>query len=267
MNYKFVELNVEDNVAMIGLARTETLNALNLEFAREITEAMRELNNKDDVRVIILTSHAKVFCAGLDLKDYTSLGLDGSAKNNLDFPERLHYLFDCCNALEECRKPVIAAVHGMCIGGGLDIISASDIRLCTEDATFSLREAAIGIVADMGVLQRLPLIIGQGFTREMAYTARFFSAQEVERMGLINTVYPDYDTMVEGAKKLAVLIAQNPPLAVQSTKDILNNGRFSTIQNGMSYAKQKNMVLFTSEDLREAMSAFSEKRKPNFKGR
>lgn len=267
MDYKFVELNVEDNVAMLGLARRESLNALSLEFAREITEAVRELNDRDDVRVIILTSHAKDFCVGLDLKDFTSLGLDGSAKSNLDFPEKLHYLFDCCNILEECRKPVIAAVHGMCIGGGLDIISASDIRLCTEDATFSLREAAIGIVADLGVLQRLPLIICQGFTREMAYTARFFSAREVERMGLINTVYPDYDTMVTGAKKLAVLIAKNPPLAVQSTKDILNSSRFSTIQNGMSYAKQKNMVLFTSEDLREAILAFAEKRKPEFKGR
>jgi enoyl-CoA hydratase len=101
----------------------------------------------------------------------------------------------------------------------------------------------------------------------MAYTARFFSAREVERMGLINTVYPDYNTMVAGAKKLAVLIAENPPLAVQSTKDILNSSRFSTIQNGMSYAKQKNMVLFTSEDLREAILAFAEKRKPEFKGR
>jgi enoyl-CoA hydratase len=267
MDYKFVDLKVEDNVAMLGLARTESLNALSLEFAQEITEAVRELNDRDDVRVIILASHAKAFCVGLDLKDFTSLGLDGAAKSNLDFPEKLHYLFDCCNILEECRKPVIAAVHGMCIGGGLDIISASDIRLCTEDATFSLREAAIGIVADLGVLQRLPLIIGQGFTREMAYTARFFSAREVERMGLINTVYTDYDTMVEGAKKLAVLIATNPPLAVQSTKDILNSSRFSTIQNGMSYAKQKNMVLFTSEDLREAISAFAEKRKPDFKGR
>ena len=267
MDYTFVELKVENNIATLALDRAESLNALSLAFTAEITEAFRELNAMDEARVIILKSNAKAFCAGLDLKDISSMGLDGKAKSNLDFPEKLHYLFDCCNVLEECRKPVIAAVHGMCIGGGLDIISACDIRLCTEDATFSLREAALGLVADMGVLQRLPHIIGQGFTREMAYTAGFFSASEVERMGLVNAVYADEEALMEGAKKLAFRIAENAPLAVRSTKEVLNFSRYTNIQEGMSMAEHKNMVLFTSEDFMEAATAFMEKRKPDFKGR
>jgi len=153
------------------------------------------------------------------------------------------------------------------VGGGFDMIAACDIRLCTEDATFSLREAGIGLVADMGILQRLPLIIGQGFTREMAYTARFFSAREVARMGLVNGIYADREALMEEAKKLAALIAENAPLAVQQTKKVLNYSRSATVEDGMSMAMQKNMVLLFSQDVREAMTAFMEKRNPRFKGK
>jgi len=155
--------------------------------------------------------------------------------------------------LEECPKPIIAAVHGKCVGGGLDIIAACDIRLCTEDATFSLREAGIGLVADMGILQRLPLIIGQGFTREMAYTARFFSAKEVARMGMVNGICVNREALMDEAKKLAALISENAPLAVQQTKKVLNYSRSATVEDGMSMAMQKNMVLLFSQDVREAM--------------
>jgi enoyl-CoA hydratase len=155
----------------------------------------------------------------------------------------------------------------MCIGGGLDIISACDIRLCAEDASFSLREAAVGLVADMGVLQRLPHIIGQGFAREMAFTARFYNAKEAEKMGLVNAVYPGRDALMEGARALAQQIAVNAPLAVQATKEVLNMSRHATVEDGMSLAKHKNMVLFASEDLKEAFRAFMEKRKPDFRGR
>jgi enoyl-CoA hydratase len=268
MSYRNVEVEIVNGIGTISLARTDSLNALSLAFTAEIVRSVRDLDTDDEVKAIILKSNAdKAFCAGLDLKDFLSLGLDGKAKTSLEFPETLKDLFDCCNALEECNKPIIAAVHGMCIGGGLDMISACDIRLCTEDATFSLREAAIGLVADMGVLQRLPFIIGQGFTREMAYTARFFTAREAERMGLVNTVYQDRDSLLKGAKHLAVQIAENAPLAVQATKEVLNLSRTTTVQEGMTLAIHKNMVLLTSEDLQEAIAAFTERRKPEFKGR
>ena len=267
MAYKFIKLKVEDSVGILTLARTESLNALNLEFAAEIIEAVKELSETEEVRAIIITSDAQIFCAGLDLKDFISVGLDSTLKDSFEFPQKLHELFDCCNVLEECSKPIIAAIHGKCVGGGLDMIAACDIRLCTEDATFSLREVGIGFVADMGVLQRLPLIIGQGFTREMAYTARFFSAEEATRMGLVNSVYANREALMLEAKKLAATIAENAPLAVQQTKKALNYSRSITVKDGMTMAMQKNMVLLFSKDVREAVTAFMEKRKPRFKGR
>jgi len=267
MSYKFIDLEVNDHVATITLAKTESLNALDVPFSAEIVEAFREVNMRDDVRVVILCSRAKAFCAGLDIKAFTSSGIDGSAKASLEFPEKLRALFDSCDLIEACRKPVIAAVHGMCIGGGLDIISACDIRLCAEDASFSLREAAVGLVADMGVLQRLPHVIGQGFTREMAFTARFYNAKEAEKMGFVNAVYPSRDALMEGARTLALQIAGNAPLAVEATKEVLNVSRDASVLDGMNLAKHKNMVLFASEDLKEAFRAFMEKRKPDFRGK
>ncbi|MBN2570334.1 MAG: enoyl-CoA hydratase/isomerase family protein [Deltaproteobacteria bacterium] len=267
MNFKSIKLDVSNNIATLSLARTETLNSISLAFADEIIQAVKHLDSDDDVNVIILKSDARIFCAGMDLKDFASLGFDGKAKSSLEFPIKIDQLFECCNVFEECRKPVIAAVHGACVGGGLDMISACDIRLCSEDATFCLKEAAIGFVADMGVLQRLPFIIGQGFTREMAFTARFYAAREVERMGMINMVYPDVESLMEGAKKLAAQIAANAPLAVGATKEVLNYNTKAAIQEGMSMAVHKNMVLVSSEDVKEAASAFIEKRNPNFKGR
>jgi enoyl-CoA hydratase len=267
MSYQFLEIAIEDCVATVTLARTDSMNALSLAFTAEIAQAFRELGANDEVRVIVLASKAKAFCAGLDLKEFAAIGLKGTAKSSLEFPEKLRALFESCDGIEACPKPVIAAVNGMCIGGGLDIVSACDIRLCTQDATFSLREAAIGLVADMGVLQRLPHVIGQGFTREMAYTARFYTATEAEKMGLVNAVYPDQPAMMDGAKKLARQIAANAPLAVQATKEVLNVSRHIPVEDGMSLAKHKNMVLMLSQDLKEAFVAFMEKRKPAFKGK
>jgi enoyl-CoA hydratase len=267
MSYQFLEITIEDHVATVALARTESMNALSLSFTAEIATAFRELGVNDEVRVIVLASKAKAFCAGLDLKEFAAIGLRGTAKSSLEFPEKLRALFESCDGIEACPKPVIAAVNGMCIGGGLDIVSACDIRLCTEDASFSLREAAIGLVADMGVLQRLPHVIGQGFTREMAFTARFYKAKEAEKMGLVNAVYPDQPSMMDGAKKLARQIAANAPLAVQATKEVLNMSRHVPVEDGMSLAKHKNMVLMLSQDLKEAFVSFMEKRKPDFKGK
>ena len=267
MSYQNLEIAIEDHVATVTLARTESMNALSLSFTAEIAKAFRELGANDEVRVIVLASKAKAFCAGLDLKEFAAIGMKGTAKSSLEFPEKLRALFESCDGIEACPKPVIAAVNGMCIGGGLDIVSACDMRLCTEDASFSLREAAIGLVADMGVLQRLPHVIGQGFTREMAFTARFYKAQEALAMGLVNAVYPDQPALLEGAKKLARQIAANAPLAVQATKEVLNVSRHVPVEDGMSLAKHKNMVLMLSQDLKEAFVSFMEKRKPEFKGK
>ncbi|HOO36957.1 MAG TPA: enoyl-CoA hydratase-related protein [Deltaproteobacteria bacterium] len=267
MDYRCIEVQTDNHVAMVSLNRVDALNALSYELATEITDVFHALDADDNVWVVILRSNARIFSAGLDLKDAMSRGIIGNTKKLLDIPLSEKNLFECCHAIEECRKPVIAAVHGKCVGAGLDIISACDLRLCTEDAEFSLREARIGIVADMGVLQRLPYIIGQMYTRQMAYTGRFFSAPEVARMGLVVEVYPDRDAMMAAAAKLAGEIMESAPLAVQNTKDILNYSRFVSVKEGISLAVHKNMLLLPSEDCKESFIAFMEKRKPDFKGK
>lgn len=265
MKYKFIELEIKNHIAEVGLARTASLNAISLEFASEIADVFRKLGQMDEARAIILASKARIFCAGLDLKEAGG-HFKPTARGVIDSIEKSQPLFDCCNAIEDCPKPVIAAVHSRCIGGGLDMISACDIRLCTEDATFCLKEAAIGFVADMGVLQRLPHIIGEGFTRQMAYTAAEYPARVVEKMGLVNEIYKDQEALMTAARKMAAEIAQNAPLGVRATKEVLNYSRYVNVKDGMAMAIQKNMVLTTSEDLKEAITAFIEKRPPNFKG-
>jgi enoyl-CoA hydratase/carnithine racemase len=265
MGYKLIEITKENHIATVALNRVDTLNALSHGLANEITDVFHSLDVDNDVRVVILMSNARIFSAGLDLKDAMSVRSPG-AKDLLDIPARDKNIFECCHAIEECKKPVIAAVHGKCVGAGLDIISACDLRLCTKDAEFSLREARIGIVADMGVLQRLPSIIGQMYTRQMAYTGRFFSAQEVVKMGLVIDVYSDQSAMLAAAKALAEEIMESAPLAVQNTKEVLNYSRFVSLKEGITFAIHKNMVLLASEDCKESFIAFMEKRKPNFKG-
>jgi enoyl-CoA hydratase len=266
MSYKFVELAISKHIATVTMARVDALNALSLEFAAEIARVFKEMGENDDVRVVILCSKAKIFCAGLDLKEAAS-GDISSVKGVLDTIKKAQPLFDCCNAIEECPKPVIAAVHGKCIGGGLDIISACDIRLCTEDAVFCLKEANIGLVADMGVLQRLPLIIGQGFAREMAYTAANYPAKDAEKMGLVNNVYADQAGLMAAAQKLAAQIAANAPLAIKCTKEVLNFSRFVNTYEGMALAVQKNASMMMTEDLKEAFMSFLERRPADFKGK
>lgn len=266
MSYQHIELKIEDYVATVTMARVKALNALNLELASEIASVFRELGANDEVRAIILQSKARIFCAGLDLKEAAS-GADVTPKGVLDLIKKFQPLFDCCNFIEECPKPVIAAVHGKCIGGGLHIISACDIRLCTEDATFCLKEPKIGLVADMGALQRLPLILGQGYTRELAFTVDDYAATQARQMGLVNHVYADQNALYEAARQMAQKISANAPLAIKSTKEVLNFSRHVNVYEGMALAIQKNATLLMTDDMKEAIISFLEKRPPNFQGK
>ncbi len=265
MSYKFIELQVEDHVATVSLNRTESLNAINIAFAEEITRMFKELDTNDEVWVVILKSNARIFCAGLDLKEMNLAGHSG-ASSLLKIPANDHDLFDLCHAIDDCRKPVIGAVHSKCVGFGLDIAACCDMVFCTEDASFSLREARIGIAADVGALQRLPYLIGLANTKRMAYTGRFFSAVEVEKMGLILEICPDIPSMLDLAQKLSEEIKQAAPLAVQASKELLNYGRTASIREGIHLSVHKNMVLMGTKDCKESFIAFMEKRKPNFKG-
>jgi enoyl-CoA hydratase len=169
-------------------------------------------------------------------------------------------------SIADCHLPVIAAVHGYCIGGGVDVISACDIRLASADAIFSVRETKVAIVADLGSLQRLPHIIGKGHLAELAYTGKDIDAARAESMGLVNLVSPDPEAVVRDARAMAAEIAANSPLAVQGTKAVLTAGESRPVADGLEFVAAWNAGFLASDDLTEAMTAFMEKRPGLFTG-
>jgi len=264
----WITASVEEGVASVKLTSTTMPPA----FFDACDATFAELAERQDVRVVLIFSEAKAFSYGLDLpaafKQHGNLfvggGLAGPRTELLALIRRWQRAF---GRLAEMKVPVIAAVHGACIGGGLDLVSTVDIRIASEDAYFSLREAAIGIVADLGSLQRLPTLIGEGQTRTMAFTAGNISATRAEAIGLVSEVLPDRDALLTRAQELARTIAAHPPLAIQGTKEVLNYGQGKSIDDGLGYVAAWNAAFLASEDLAEAMSAFMAKRKPVFKGR
>jgi enoyl-CoA hydratase len=169
-------------------------------------------------------------------------------------------------AIARCPKPVIAAVHGYCIGAGVDLITACDMRLASVDALFSVRETRMGMVADVGTLQRLPRILNPGLVAELAFTGRDVEADEARQMGLVNRVFPDAQSLHAGALELANSIAANSPLAVQGSKAVLAAGEHMSVDQALDYVAVWNAAFLHSNDLREAVQAFLEKRPPEFDG-
>ncbi len=257
-------------IAWVYLNRPEKKNAMHPPAWNDARAIFTELDEDPEVRVIIVAGKGSDFCVGIDL-----IGMMGELPELMEeqnggvkwqLLKKIYPLQETITSMEKIRKPVIAAVHGYCIGAGLDMITACDIRLCTKDAQFSLREAAVGFVADVGVLQRLPLIVGQGVTRELAFTAKNISAKRAEQILLVNQVCPDYETLLEEAEKMAFEIAENSPLAVQASKDVLNFCVGKSIDDGLKYVASISANIIPSHDLTEAVTAFMEKRKPKFTG-
>ena len=261
------KIEKEGNVAWLILNRPEKRNSMTWEFFAELAESFRVFDEDPEVRAIVIRAEGKMFTAGLDLVAAGSLIGDGSAAYRDGLRKKILEIQATISAIEHCRKPVIAAVHGWCIGAGVDLLCACDIRVAAKDATFSIRETRIGIIADLGTLQRLPTIIGHGWSRELALTGRDFSAEEALKMGFITRLCEDRDALLREAKGLAAEIAGLPPLAVQGTKDALLNGRDRGVYPGLDNAAQKNAALIPNEDMMEAVAAFLEKRPPTFKGR
>jgi Delta3,5-Delta2,4-dienoyl-CoA isomerase len=261
------KIEKEGNIAWLILNRPEKRNAMTWEFFAELGESFRAFDEDPEVRAIVVRAEGKMFTAGLDLAAAGSLLGDGSAASREGLRKKVLEIQGTISAVERCRKPVIAAVHGWCIGGGVDLLCACDVRLASGDATFSIRETRIGIVADLGTLQRLPTIIGHGWSRELALTGRDFTAAEALRMGFITHLCEDREALLLEARRLAAEIAALPPLAVQGAKDELLNGRDRGVYPGLDYAAQKNAALIPNEDMMEAVAAFLEKRRPVFKGR
>jgi len=266
--YTVIAWEKKGMVAEVFLNRPEKRNAMNPPFWPEIRDVFEKINRDPEIRAAILAGNGKCFSAGLDLMASTSVFKGNEASGEMDSAYHLILeIQESLNVIEECKKPVIAVVHGACIGGGLDLIAACDVRLAAKDAVFSLREARIGMIADLGSLNRLPAIIGQGHTREMAFTGKDIDAGRALAIGLINAVYPDRESCLAAARELAAEIASAAPMAVQGAKEVLNFCKDKSVRDGLDYVAARNALVLKSADLMEAVAAFMQKRKPVFKGK
>jgi enoyl-CoA hydratase len=281
----------DDTVATVWLDRPEARNAMGQDLWRDLPRAMQAVGDDPGIRVVVVAAKGPHFSVGLDLKAMGSLLSGGepdpaptadatpdatpaAAPRTPSMATRarasrlgVKLLQDAVTSVADCPKPVIAAVHGYCIGGGVDLIAACDIRLASADAIFSVREAKVAIVADLGSLQRLPAIISSGHLAELAFTGKDISAERAREIGLVNDVAADAEGVHKAALQLATEIAANSPIAVQGTKAVLAANEGRTVQQGLDYVATWNAGMLASDDLVEAMTAFMEKRPPNFTGR
>ena len=268
MAYTTLKLGVADHVAHLVLDRPRRLNTMVPEFWREMVEAFREIAARTEARVVVLSSTGRHFSAGLDLKAFAPIFAGLGAGEAGRVRERLRRavleLQESFNVVERCRVPVLAAVQGGCIGGGVDLVSACDARYCTRDAFFSIQEVNLGMTADVGTLQRLPHLMPSGLVRELAYTGRRLEAQEARQAGLVNRVYDDARALLEGVMEIAAEIARKSPLAVEGSKEMLNFSRDHSVAEGLRYVATWQAGMFLSADLEEAMRAQAEKRVPEF---
>jgi len=265
----------EAHVATVWLDRPDKRNALGLEAWEDLPRVIDALGTNDEVRVVVIAARGPAFTVGIDLMAFgpafttgtfdpeTEAGTVAARMGNYAAIKRLQNSF---TALARCPKPVIAAVHGYCLGAGIDLITACDIRLASRDAVFSIRETRIAMVADVGTLQRLPKIVDPGRVAELVYTGRDFDAAEAEQMGLVSGVYDDADDVQQAAAQLAAVIAANSPLAVQGSKAVLRATEGQSVDSALDYVALWNAAFIHSNDFAEAVAAFLEKRDPDFTG-
>ncbi len=269
--YESLTVEVKDHVAQVTLIGPGKGNAMGPAFWEEMPVAFAALDADPDVRAIVLTGSGRNFSYGLDLVamgDTLASTMSGgpSARPRTEFHAKLKRMQQSITAVADCRTPTVAAVHGWCIGGGVDLISAVDIRYASADAKFSVREVKLSIVADVGSLARLPYILSDGHLRELALTGKDIDAARAEKIGLVNDVYPDPEATLAAAHATAAEIAANSPLVVHGIKDVLDEQRTADVAASLRYVAAWNSAFLPSKDLSEGISAMFAKRKPEYTG-
>ena len=263
------DVSIEAGVAHIRMTRPEAMNTMNKDFWRELPAIVKDIDDNARARCIVISSTGKHFCAGMDLSVFANVGdRDGGPVDRHvageSFRRHVHHLQDTFSCLDEARMPVIAAIHGGCIGGAVDFTSACDIRYCTEDAFFTIMEINIGMTADVGTFPRLCKLIPEGWVRELAYTGRRLPAQRAKEIGLVNEVLPDHDAVVAHALATAREIASKSPLAVAGSKVMINYARDHTIKDALDYIALWQVGMFSGPHMAETFAARQEKREPVF---
>ncbi|UEA58911.1 crotonase/enoyl-CoA hydratase family protein [Gordonia otitidis] len=269
--WKAFEVEVADKVAEVRLIGPGKGNAMGPDFWRELPEVIEGLDADEEIRAIIITGSGKNFSYGLDLPAMSgllapALADNAKAKPRTQFHDTILDMQRAINAVADSRTPVVASISGWCIGGGVDLITAADIRYASDDAKFSVREVRVGMVADMGSLARLPAIIGDGHMRELALTGKDIDAGRAAAIGLVNEVAPTPEASLALARETAAQIAANPPLVVQGVKAVLDHTRSAAVADNLRYVAVWNAAFLPSDDLTEAISAVFEKRDPKFTG-
>ncbi|MGH8958874.1 MAG: crotonase/enoyl-CoA hydratase family protein [Acidimicrobiia bacterium] len=257
-----------DHVAVVWLDRPEKLNALSPEMWSELPRVVEALGREPEVRVVVVRGRGSAFTVGIDLHMLASIAPEGrsEAERRRTLLATIKSLQRTFSALADCPKPVIAAVHGYCLGAGIDLITACDIRWAAADATFSVRETRMGLVADVGTMQRLPRIIGPGHVAELVFTGTDIGAERALEMGLVSRVLADEESLHKEVMDLAAEIASNSPLVVEGAKAVLRAGEGRSIEQALDYMALWNAAFLISDDLDEAVAAHLEKRSPRFTG-
>ncbi len=264
-------VEIADHVAHVRLNRPEAMNALNRTFWNELPAIIRDINDNARARVIVLSSTGKHFTAGMDLSVFTDPQSGVTNRADTDratameaFRYHVHHLQNTFSCLDEARMPVLVAVHGGCVGAGVDMISACDIRYCTSDAFFVIQEINIGMTADVGTFPRLCKLIPEGWVREMAYTGRRLPAARAKEIGLVNEVFDTHEALLAHVMETAREIASKPPLAVAGSKVMVNYARDHSIKDALDYIAVWQTGMFAPQHMMESFAAKAEKRAPDY---
>lgn len=268
MTYQHLLVERDGHIATVWLNRPDKLNALSADMWDDLPRAVADLDQDDAIRVIVVAGKGDAFTVGIDVAMLSGLALPGSspASTSKGLYQKIKELQETFSVLARSPKPTIAAIHGYCLGAGMDLITACDLRLCSGDATFSIRETRMGLVADVGTLQRLPDIVGSGHTAELAFTGMDIDAVRAKEIGLVSRVETDQAALMASVDQMAGQISENSPLVLEGVKRVLQANRGRTVDESLDYVAHWNSAYLLSNDLFEATSAFMEKRKPEFKG-
>jgi enoyl-CoA hydratase len=267
-------VDVADKVAHVRMIRPERANSMIPAFWRELPALVKDLSDRGDVRAMVLSAEGRHFCSGMDTTVFTGAGgiADGErgerasrARTSDTFRSMALQSQEAISVLEAARMPVLCAVQGACVGGGLDLITAADLRYATEDAFFCIQEINIGMAADVGTLQRLPKLVPPGVVAELAYTGRRMPASRAHEIGLVNAVYPDQATMVDAVLATAAEIASKSPLAVWSTKRTMAYAREHSTADALEHIAVWNAAMLDPADMAEAFAAQRDKRTPEYR--
>lgn len=267
-DFTTLQVEVDHAVASVYLNRPDKANAMNMPMWAELEDCFRQLDQSNEIRAVVLAGRGKNFCSGLDLavfEDLNTAGGSDPARRAEQFRLKVLRMQANLTAIEQCRKPVLVAMQGSCIGGGVDMVCCADMRFCTEQAYFSIKEVDIGMTADVGTLQRLPTLIPQGVLRELAYTGRQFDAHEALRLGFVNTVYPDQQTLLQAVNELAHEIASKSPLAIRGTKEMLLYARDHSVSDGLNYVATWNAGMLSTDDVGRSIASQIDGSKADYK--